>query len=303
MATWPFSFTASIVPVLIGTLLAAYEGDFDVAMFVLVIVASVLVHAGSNLVNDHYDHQQCRRGQHQLGRGGNTIQRGWIAPRAISFGLVLFGLATVIGFSIVYLVGWPVRCSSPYRASRAAYYFYTGGPKPLGYVALGEAIVFIFMGPVIVTGSYYVQTGAVSWLAVRISLPIVGLLVTAILRPTTSAILRMMPPPTSGTSPPSSANCWAVRGVCHPPARLLRRTRAHYDWRGILPGTLLVFLTLPKKAIELVRVVRTGTLAAALNLLVLARPPASTPPVRRAVSPPSCSSRRCSPRSKRVSAS
>ena len=60
---------------LVGTLLAAYEGHFDLTIFVLVVVASVVVHAGSNLVNDYYDHVKGADAPHQLGRGG-MIQRG-----------------------------------------------------------------------------------------------------------------------------------------------------------------------------------------------------------------------------------
>src|SRR5690606_13714043 len=111
-----------------------------------------------------------------MGRGG-MIQRVIISPKGILvFGLALFAIATAIGFLIVYLVGWPVLLFA--IPALAAAYLYTGGPKPLGYVALGEITVFIFMGPVIVAGSYYVQTGEVTWPAVLVSLPI-ALLVTA----------------------------------------------------------------------------------------------------------------------------
>lgn len=264
MATRPFSFTASIVPVLIGTLLAAYEGEFDFFMLVLVIVASVLVHAGSNLVNDYYDHVKGADAPHQLGRGG-MIQRGLISPRAILvFGLVLFGIATLIGFYIVYLVGWPVLLFA--LPSLAAAYFYTGGPKPLGYVALGEATVFIFMGPVIVAGSYYVQTGAVSWTAVLISLPI-GLLVTAILQANNIRDIEDDAAANKRTLATFIGHRWAVREYV---VLLL----GSYLVLGVITiggavplGTLLVFLTLPK-AIELVRVVRTRTSTSALNLLL-----------------------------------
>src|SRR5690606_5568629 len=145
---------------------------------IMVITASVLVHAGSNLVNDYYDHVKGADAPHQYGRGG-MIQRGIISPRAILiFGLVLFGVAPTIGLIIVYLVGWEILLFA--IPSLAAAYLYTGGPKPLAYVALGEVTVFIFMGPMIVVGSYYVQTQAFSWNALLLSIPI-GLLVTAIL--------------------------------------------------------------------------------------------------------------------------
>ncbi len=264
MATRPFSFTASTVPVLVGTLLAAYEGEFDFFMLVIVVVASVLVHAGSNLVNDYYDHVKGADAPHQLGRGG-MIQRGLITPRAILlFGLALFVVATAIGFYIVYLVGWPVLLFA--LPSLAAAYFYTGGPKPLGYVALGEATVFIFMGPVIVAGSYYVQTGAVSWTAVLISLPI-GLLVTAILQANNIRDIEDDTAANKRTLATFIGHRWAVREYV---ILLLGSyvVLGALTLGGAVPlGTLLVFLTLPK-AIELIRVVRTRTSAAALNLLL-----------------------------------
>jgi 1,4-dihydroxy-2-naphthoate octaprenyltransferase len=57
---------------------------------------------------------------------------------------------------------------------------YTGGPFPFGYYGLGDLVVFIFFGPVAVCGTYYVQAGTVSQLAVLTSLPM-GFLITAIL--------------------------------------------------------------------------------------------------------------------------
>jgi 1,4-dihydroxy-2-naphthoate octaprenyltransferase len=50
----------------------------------------------------------------------------------------------------------------------------------LGYAALGEATVFIFMGPVMVLGAYYAETLHFAWQAFVASLPI-ALLVAAIL--------------------------------------------------------------------------------------------------------------------------
>ncbi len=56
-------------------------------------------------------------------------------------------------------------------ASLGAAFFYTAGSKALGYVALGEVTVFLFMGPAMVCGAYYVLTGTVIWPAVLLSIP------------------------------------------------------------------------------------------------------------------------------------
>ena len=39
-----------------------------------------------------------------------------------------------------------------------AAWFYTGGSRPYGYMALGEVMVFVFFGLVAVVGTTYVQT-------------------------------------------------------------------------------------------------------------------------------------------------
>jgi 1,4-dihydroxy-2-naphthoate polyprenyltransferase len=59
-------------------------------------------------------------------------------------------------------------------------WFYTGGPRPYGYLGLGEVFVFVFFGVVATVGSTYVQVEQVTGLSVLASVP-VGLLATALL--------------------------------------------------------------------------------------------------------------------------
>lgn len=51
MATRPFSFTASVVPVTLGAVLAGYHGQFNPWLFALTLLGSVLIHAGTNLAD------------------------------------------------------------------------------------------------------------------------------------------------------------------------------------------------------------------------------------------------------------
>jgi 1,4-dihydroxy-2-naphthoate octaprenyltransferase len=92
--------------------------------------------------------------------------------------MTCFGLAALIGVYLVARTSWPLALIC--LASVGVAYGYSAGPLPLGNLGLGELLVFVFMGPVMVLGSFYVQRQILSWAAVWLSLP-VACLVTAIL--------------------------------------------------------------------------------------------------------------------------
>lgn len=171
------SLTAAVVPVLAGTAVAADE-TFRPGLFVLALLGSMALQAGTNLVNDFYDHEFGVDTAISLGPSG-VIQRGLLSARAVlAGGLVAFAIGGALGLTIVAFVGWQVLPLGV--ASVLAGYAYTAPPLKLAYRALGELIVFVFMGPVIVMGAAYVQLEAWTWEAFLASLP-VGLLVSAIL--------------------------------------------------------------------------------------------------------------------------
>jgi len=185
-AVRPFSFTASFTPILVGSASALHQGApfpanlaaFHADRFLAALIGAVAIHAGTNLINDYYDHARGVDTSASIGPSG-VIQQGLLPARAVlKGGLVLFALGAVLGLWLVVVVGWPILLLG--LASVAAGYAYTGGPFPLGYFGLGDLVVFLFMGPMIVLGAHYVQTGTLSAGAFWASLPI-GALVTAIL--------------------------------------------------------------------------------------------------------------------------
>jgi 1,4-dihydroxy-2-naphthoate octaprenyltransferase len=60
-ATRAYSLPASIVPIALGTVLAARayggagEGRFDFVTLLLVLIGGVLAHFGANVINDYFD--------------------------------------------------------------------------------------------------------------------------------------------------------------------------------------------------------------------------------------------------------
>jgi 1,4-dihydroxy-2-naphthoate octaprenyltransferase len=182
LTTWlaalrPVSFTASVIPVLVGTAIAADE-EFHPLLFVLALAGSIAIHAGTNLVNDYFDYVKGTDSAESLGPSG-MIQRGILSPRAVlAGGIGAFAVGATFGLIITAMTGWPVLALGV--ASVLAGYFYTASPFSLAYRGLGEVVVFVFMGPVIVLGAYYVQTETWAWAPFIASVP-VGLLVAAIL--------------------------------------------------------------------------------------------------------------------------
>lgn len=178
MAIRPRTLAAGAIPVAVGTSVAARDGAVRAGPALAALAGALLLQIGSNLANDYYD---CVRGADTQDRKGplRVTQAGLIAPAAVRRGYrVAFGLAFVVGIYLVAVGGWPIVAIG--LAGIFCGWAYTGGPAPLGYLGLGDVLVFAFFGPAAVVGTTYVQTGEASALAWRASVPI-GLLATAIL--------------------------------------------------------------------------------------------------------------------------
>ncbi len=174
----PATISAAVVPVLVGSSLAFKNGSFNIIHFILILIACILVQMGTNLVDEYSDHNRAEDGNKLLAPY-KVIALGLLTAKEVKIGsLVCFGTATVIGIYLVSISGWQILAICFVSALVA--YFYAAGPKPLGNIGLGQPLVFVFMGPVMVLGTYFVQTHAFTLNTFLISLP-VGCTVTAIL--------------------------------------------------------------------------------------------------------------------------
>lgn len=152
----PRTLGLSVSPVLVGTALALAEGHpFRPFPFLLALGAAMLIQVGTNLHNDVADHRRGTDGADRLGPPRATAQ-GWLAPAAVERGAWLaFGLAFLLGIGLAVAGGWPIVVLG--LTSLAAGAAYSGGPRPLSGLPVGELFVFLFFGLAAVGGSYYLQ--------------------------------------------------------------------------------------------------------------------------------------------------
>ena len=179
LAARPVTLSAAVVPVLLGTALAVKDGSIDVLLFTLALTGSVLIQVATNLADEYTDHRN-PNSEKKYPAPHKVIERGLLSERSILYGIgSSFTLSTAIGLFLTVQVGWPILAVGVF--STLAGYLHSSGPYPLGHHLLGELTVFVFMGPLIVMASYYVQIQELLWSTFWASIP-VGLLVTAILQ-------------------------------------------------------------------------------------------------------------------------
>ena len=153
----PKTLPAAIAPVLVGTSFAGYNSTFTNTFLALVVALGLQI--GVNYANDYSDGikgtDADRVGPMRLvGSGAATPQ----AVKKAAF--ICFGVAAIAGLIIASRTSWLLLIVGALAILAA--WTYTGGPKPYGYMALGEVSVFVFFGLVATIGTYYIQTQSVS---------------------------------------------------------------------------------------------------------------------------------------------
>jgi 1,4-dihydroxy-2-naphthoate polyprenyltransferase len=173
----PRTLPAAIVPVVVGSGVAAGYDRFSVWRAALALVVALALQLGVNYANDYSDGM---RGTDERRVGPLRLTASGLArPRQVlAAALGCFAVACLAGFVLAAVTSWWLLL--PGAAAVAAAWFYTGGKHPYGYRALGEVSVFLFFGLAAVVGTAYVQMGRMPWLAVAAAAP-VGLLACALL--------------------------------------------------------------------------------------------------------------------------
>lgn len=158
----PRTLPAAVVPVAVGVAAASLVvgGDGRWWAGALALVVSLALQVGVNFANDYSDGV---RGV-DANRVGPTrlVGSGLVRATAVrNAAFVSFGVAALSGLAIAAAVNWWLLVLG--AASVAAGWLYTGGPRPYGYMGLGEVFVFVFFGLVATLGTQYVVSGSVTF--------------------------------------------------------------------------------------------------------------------------------------------
>ncbi len=173
----PRTLPAAIVPVVVGSGVAAGYHHFSAWRAALALIVALALQIGVNYANDYSDGV---RGTDEVRVGPVRLVAGRLAtPRQVlTAALASFAVAGAAGFVLAAATSWWLLLVG--AAAVAAAWYYTGGKRPYGYRALGEVSVFAFFGVVAVAGTAYVQMRSLAWLPVAAAVPI-GLLACALL--------------------------------------------------------------------------------------------------------------------------
>lgn len=174
----PFTLTAAVSPVLVGTAVAGYEGVFHPITFVVTLLSCLSLQIGANFFNEYFDHRYGLDSAESLGASTVIFTGELTAQQVLLGGIGSFVLAALLGLVLIFTVGPVIILFGV--AGLAIAYFYSARPFKFASRGLGDPLVYLAMGFLMTWGAYFVQIPHWSWRAFAASVP-VGLLVTAIL--------------------------------------------------------------------------------------------------------------------------
>ena len=123
------------------------------------LFVAVMLQLAVNYANDYSDGVRGADAARSAAAPGRLVASGKASPRAVlTVAIVCFALAAVGGLVLTVRTGhwWFILVG---LACMLAAWFYTGGKRPYGYLALGEVFVFLFFGFVATLGTDYAIAG------------------------------------------------------------------------------------------------------------------------------------------------
>ena len=183
----PISLPQSLLPAMTAIALSYGGDEFSWIAAVASLVGVAMLHLAMNLLDDWFDYKEgsaeARLKVSNEGFRGRMVKYPYLTSGEATSGQLLgasavfFGIALLMGIVVIAVRGWNILYWM--AAAMIIGVSYSGGPLKLGFRGLGEAVIFIMFGPLMMSGIYYAVTGDFGWKILLLSTA-VGLLVTNI---------------------------------------------------------------------------------------------------------------------------
>lgn len=181
LRTLPLAFAC----IILGNLLAAHDGSFDITVLSLSLLTTLFFQVLSNFANDYGDGvkgtDDNRKGEKRM-VGSGMISHSQMRAAVYLFVFLSFVSSALLSYLALIDQGWPWVLLFIALGSLAilSAVFYTVGDSAYGYSGWGDFFVLLFFGWVGVAGSYFIQTGEMDW-SILMPATAVGLLATGVL--------------------------------------------------------------------------------------------------------------------------
>ena len=153
----------TLLSALLAGLFAWHDGyKINILSWFILALGLVLAHASNNLFNDYTDYTR--------GVDKDNYYRTMYGPQPVADGLMTRRQALLCGLYLIFSRGNDPILWILLGLGAFFVLFYTW---PLKYIAMGEIVVLIVWGPVMIGGGYYVLTGVWRWKVIWASLPYV----------------------------------------------------------------------------------------------------------------------------------
>jgi len=167
-----------VTPVALSAVFLYYrEIDINPVILILVMACAVLNYAGTMMINEYNDF---KNGLNRLDRLSVTgvLVKGLLPPSTLLKAGILFYLAGgILAFPLVIIRGFMLAGFA--LVAFLGGYFYTAEPLGFKYMALGDVVASVFLGPLMMMGTAYAMTGEFYLFLIPASLPF-ALLIAAI---------------------------------------------------------------------------------------------------------------------------